>query len=409
MVDQLNLPKPIVVLGAGYGGITAGLRLAKLFKNNPAYQVHLADRHPYHLLETRLHQAAARRAEVTVPILGLLKRKQVTFHLTQVLKIDLERNKVICTDQEIFFHYLVIALGSKTNFYDIPGLKEHALELKTFQDTLEIRDRIERMFAKAAGLTDPLQRRPMLTFVIGGGGLTGVELAAELSEFIEQLCQKYRMPVSECSLILTEAQASILPNLRENLIAKTKRELLEKMVTVLESTKVIRMEPGRISLEPGQPIASHTLIWTGGIRISGIISASGLETGPQGRIVVDQYLQVRKFPGVYAIGDNALAVNPKTGQPVPAAAQFALQQGRLVAYNIYAESTGQKRRPYRPRVLGEVISLGRHLSVGWVALPGQRRLGFVGFLASLLKRAIAERHLLLLWKESRNWARAQRY
>ena len=169
---------PVVVLGAGYGGITATLRLAKLFKNHPDYQVHLADRHPYHLLETRLHEAAARRAEVTVPILGLLKKRKVLFHLAEILKIDLENKKVICLDQEIPFHYLVIALGSKTNFYDIPGLKEYALELKSFHDTLKIRDQIERMFAKAAGIADPVQRKPYLTFVIGGGGLTGVELAA---------------------------------------------------------------------------------------------------------------------------------------------------------------------------------------------------------------------------------------
>jgi NADH:ubiquinone reductase (H+-translocating) len=402
-------PRPIVVLGAGYGGITATLRLAKLFKNHPDYQVHLVDRHPYHLLETRLHEAAARRAEVTVPILGLLKKRKVIFHLAEILKIDLESKKVICLDQEIPYHYLVIALGSKTNFYDIPGLKEYALELKSFHDTLKIRDQIERMFAKAAGIADPVQRKPYLTFVIGGGGLTGVELAAELSEFIEELSLRYRMNPSDSNLILIEVSSSILPNLNENLIQRTKRELIEKRVKTLESTRVMEMKPGLVIIQPGQPIQAHTLIWTGGIRISSLMQASGLETGPLGKIVVDEFLQVKNYPQVYAIGDNALAINPKTRHPVPAAAQFALQQGRLVANNIYAEVAGKPRKPYKPKVLGEVISLGRHLSVGWLALPGERRLGFIGFLASLLKRAIAERHLLLLWKESRNWSRAQRY
>jgi len=404
-----NFPKPIVVLGAGYGGITATLRLAKLFKHHPDYHVHLVDRHPYHLLETRLHEAAARRAEVTVPILGLLKKRNVIFHLAEILKIDLETSKVVCLDQEIPYHYLVIALGSKTNFYDIPGLKEYALELKSFHDTLKIRDQIERMFAKAAGIADPEQRRPYLTFVIGGGGLTGVELAAELSEFIEELSLRYRMNPSDSNLILIEVSNSILPNLKENLIQRTKRELIEKRVKTLESTRVTEMKPGLVIIQPGYPIHAHTLIWTGGIRISSLMQASGLETGSLGRIAVDEFLQVKNYPQVYAIGDNALAINPKTGQPVPAAAQFALQQGRLVANNIYAEVAGKQRKPYKPKVLGEVISLGRHLSVGWLALPGERRLGFIGFLASLLKRAIAERHLLLLWKESRNWSRAQRY
>ena len=403
------MQKPIVVLGAGYGGITATLRLAKLFRKLSDYQIHLVDRHPYHLLETRLHQAAARRAEVTVPILGLLKKRNVIFHLTEILKIDLEKGRVICPEQEISYHSLVIALGSKTDFYDIPGLKEYALELKSLEDTLKIRDQIERMFAKAAGISDSNQRKPYLTFVVGGGGLTGVELAAELSEFIEELCRKYKTDLSECSLILIEARNTILPNLKENLIQRTKKELVEKKVQILESTEVVQMKPGEVIIQPGNPILTHTLVWTGGIRISNIIKASGLETGPQGRIIVDEFLQVKNFPRVYAIGDNALAINPKTGKPVPAAAQFALQQGRLVANNIYLEASSQERRPYKPKVLGEVISLGRHLSVGWLALPGEKRLGFVGFLASLLKRAIAERHLLLLWKESRNWSRAQKY
>ncbi len=402
--------KPIVVLGAGYGGITATLRLAKLFKNSAEYQLYLVDRHPYHLLETRLHEAAARRAEVTVPILGILKKRQVIFHLTEVLRIDLENRKIIGLDKEIPFYYLVIALGSKTAFYDIPGLKEHALELKTLEDTLKIRDQVERMFARAASISDPKQRKPYLTFVIGGGGLTGVELAAELSEFISELSQKYRLEIPEESLmVLIEVQKSILPNLKPNLIERTRKELLEKRVKILESTKVQRLEPGKIIIQPGEPILAHTSIWTGGIRVSGIMQASGLETGPLGRIVVDEFLQVKNYPMVYAVGDNALALNPKTGQPVPAAAQFALQQGRLVANNIYAEVVGKPRKPYKPRVLGEVISLGRHLSVGYLALPGEKRLGFIGFLASLLKRAIAEKHLFLLWKESRNWARAQKY
>ena len=210
-------------------------------------------------------------------------------------------------------------------------------------------------------------------------------------------------------MILIEARNTILPNLKENLIQRTKKELVEKKVQILESTEVVQMKPGEVIIQPGNPILTHTLVWTGGIRISNIIKASGLETGPQGRIIVDEFLQVKNFPRVYAIGDNALAINPKSKKPVPAAAQFALQQGRLVANNIYLEAGVQKRRPYKPKVLGEVISLGRHLSVGWLALPGEKRLGFVGFLASLLKRAIAERHLLLLWKESRNWSRAQKY
>jgi NADH dehydrogenase len=144
-------------------------------------------------------------------------------------------------------------------------------------------------------------------------------------------------------------------------------------------------------------------VWTGGIRVSEIARESGFAIGESGRILVNEYLQSVTSPNVYAIGDNALAINPATRKPVPAAAQFALQQGKLVAENLFAVARGQKQCQYRPKVWGEVVSLGRHLAVGWVALPIFKKLKFVGFLASLLKTAIKEKHIILLRKESRNW------
>ena len=141
----------------------------------------------------------------------------------------------------------------------------------------------------------------------------------------------------------------------------------------------------------------------GGIRIADVARESGFSIGQSGRIVVNEYLQSVSDPSVYAIGDNALAINPATGHPVPAAAQFALQQGRLVAENIYADVLGTSQRRYVPKVWGEVVSLGRHLAAAWLALPILRKLAFVGFIASLLKAAIAEKHIILLKKESRNW------
>ena len=128
-----------------------------------------------------------------------------------------------------------------------------------------------------------------------------------------------------------------------------------------------------------------------------------MTTSSMGRIIVDEYLRSVDFPFVHAIGDNALAVNPQTGKPVPAAAQFALQQGRSVAENIFADIFGGRKMAYSPKVWGEVVSLGRHLGVGWLALPFVRKVRFVGFLGGLLKAAVKEKHVLLLRKESRNW------
>ena len=403
------MPRDIVVLWAGYSGINCVVRLNKLLKKNPDYQIHLVDRNPYHLLETRLHEAAARQAEITIPIAAIIHKRNIVFHLAEVLKITLNEKKVVTLDKNISYDYLVIALGSKTNFYDIPGLKEYAFQLKTFEDTYKIRDNLKRAFAKAKSETNPEERKKLLTIVIGGGGLTGVELAAEIAELVGELSHKWEIPPEGPQIYLIEAGETILPAVEKKIIDKAQENLIQKKVKILTSTKVIKMEPGAVHIEPGGKIPTYTLIWTGGIRISSILKASGLEVGPLGRIKVNQFLEVENFPNVYAVGDNALAVNPKTGKYVPCAAQFALQQGRLVANNIYAKINGKPQKPYRQKVLGEVISLGRHLTLGWLALPGNKKLSFFGFLANLLKRMVAEKHLFLLWKESRHWVRAQGY
>lgn len=396
----------IVILGAGYGGIACVTRLARLTQRHPEVEIHLCDRNTYHLLETRLHEAAMRKAEVAIPIARIIRRWNVHFHLGEVSQIDLSVRQVVLGEKTLAYDYLVIALGSKTNFYAIPGLAELALQLKTLEDSLKIRQRVDVMFARARSEKDPEKRRRLLTFVIGGGGLTGAELAGEMTERVEKHCHDYEIPRGEVQIILLEAGPRIVPSLSEKQSALSVERLQSRGVRILTNTKVVGMEPGKVLIEPGEPIPAETLVWTGGIRASRLLAGSGLPVGVQGRILVDEYLEVKGFPGVFAVGDNALAINPKTGKTVVAAAQFALQQGRLVAWNIFAEMFGKPKKVYVPKVFGEVISLGRHLAVGWIALPGIKRIRFFGFLASLLKRAITEKHLLLLWRETRNWARA---
>ncbi len=161
--------------------------------------------------------------------------------------------------------------------------------------------------------------------------------------------------------------------------------------------------PDAVTLSPNITLETKTFVWAGGVHIADIFQEK-IKTGHMGRIRLDTCLRAENYPFIYAIGDNALAMNPETGQPVPAAAQFALQQGGLVADNNYTFITGKSCKPYAPRVIGEVISLGGHLAVGWLALPLLKKITFVGFLGSLIKAAIQRKHILLLRKESRNWS-----
>jgi NADH dehydrogenase len=206
---------------------------------------------------------------------------------------------------------------------------------------------------------------------------------------------------------LIERADRILPSLDGRQVARSIEAMQALGIQIVTNTRVtgMRETEGRLEVlrDAGEPIPTRTMIWTGGIRISDLMRRTGVETGPQGRVVVDDALQVKGYPGVFAIGDNALAVNPETGESVPTAAQFALQQGYLTADNLKRLTRAEALKSYAPKILGEVVSLGRHLAIGWASLPLLGRLRFIGFLGSLVKRAISERHLFLLWKERQNW------
>ncbi len=395
--------KNIVVLGAGYGGLTAALRLSRLFRNSYHIKIHLVDKNPYHTLKTQLHEAAVHKYEVVLPIERIISGRNITFHCGTITKIDLENKKVVIEDKEIEFIYIVIALGSKSNFYNIEGLSDFSFPLQSYEDAEKIYNHISVLCAKASSEQDKQKRKEELTFVVGGGGLSGVEFATELSEHINRCMTKYSLDKNELSILLIEASNRILPSVSDSIRERIEEKLLSKNISLLTNTSIIRVTKDEIFLSDSKPIKSKTIIWTGGIRISGLIKESGFRTGSLGRIIVDEFLKAKDYPFVYALGDNALAINPYTGLPVPAAAQFALQQGRLVAQNIFSDIYGSQKVGYQPKVLGEFISLGRHLAAGWLALPFSKRIGFIGFLASLLNTAIKEKHIFLLKKESRNW------
>lgn len=408
----------IVILGAGYGGMSCVTRLSRKLRDNDTVRVHLADRNTYHLLETRLHERAVRESEVSIPIASFLKKRcNVVFHLGEITRIDLDGKRVELdfgvsdshnpAPRTIRYDYLVIALGSKTNFYQIPGLEKHAFQLKELEDSENIRVHTERMFAHASTETNFIKRKEYLRFVIGGGGLTGVELATELADRVDTLAGQYHIDPEEPEVILLELSERLLPSLDGKQVIKSIEAMQAMGIHIFTNTRVMGMElrDDRLLIlrDPGEPIPAHTMIWTGGIRISDLIKKSGAETGAQGRVYVDEFLQVKNYPHVFAIGDNAFAMHPGNNAAVPTAAQFALQQGYLTADNLVREIEGKAMKPYRPKVLGEVISLGKHLAIGWASLPFGNQLRFIGFLGSLLKRAITERHLFLLWKERQNW------
>ncbi len=395
--------KNIVVIGGGYGGITAALRLASVFHSHPEFRIHLIDKNPFHTLKTQLHEAAVHKRVVTIDFGRIIRNRRIIFHLGVVTKIDPVKRTIVLEDKSLPYVYVVVAVGAQANFHGILGLERYAIPLQTMNDAERIYEQISKLCAKASSEADPNRRRELLRFIVGGGGLSGVEIAAELADHVVQCLRTYHISECESEVILVDAGDKILSSLDDDLRERIRKKLLDKNVKVLTGTRIVEQSADEVVLSTNQRMRARTLIWTGGIRIGDLVTASGMETGQSGRIVVDQYLCSKDYLGLYAIGDNALAMNPYTGKPVPTAAQFALQQGRLVAENIKADVLGKSKTPYQPKVWGEVISLGRHLAVGWLALPVFKKIKFFGYLGSLLKAAVIEKHILLLRKESRNW------
>ncbi|WP_027480652.1 NAD(P)/FAD-dependent oxidoreductase [Deinococcus pimensis] len=367
-----------LILGAGY----AGLAVATKLKPTPGLDVTLVEQNPYHVFETRLHEAAAHNTQVTLPLQPLLKGTGVQMDLARIDSVDLDARQVALKDgRTLSYDTLVIGLGSVTNFYRIPGLAEHATELKELADADEIFTFINRVFE-----TSYVGNR---NIVVGGAGLTGVELVTELAQRNEILSRERGLPKVE--IYLVEAGPKILPVLDDNLRERATRTLTEYGIHILVQHRLMQASEDSVTVQTadGQQkvIEAGKIIWTGGIQAQEIVKAEKLEKGPANRIVVDEYLRIPAYPEVFVIGDMALATDPKTQKPVPTTAQHAGQQGRLTGKNIMRLARGGELETYEPSTLGEFVSLGGLMAVGWMKLPWNQKLAMTGGMAHVMKRA----------------------
>ncbi|MFQ6068490.1 MAG: NAD(P)/FAD-dependent oxidoreductase, partial [Candidatus Bathyarchaeia archaeon] len=367
----------------------------------------LIDQNDYHQLKTELHEAAAERKtceDVTVPLRTLFKHKKIHFLCEKIMHIDFAQRIVITTQRKVKYDKLVIALGSETEFFGIPGLKEYAFTLVSLDDAQRIRSHIRKMVLQSTDELDEKVKQAMLTFVVGGGGFTGVELATELVDYIAKLAKEVGKDKNKMRLILVEAGSSILPGFDRKLVNKAFRILDLKGVRLILKTRVVSFDGNTVRLKTGNKIQTKTLIWTGGVRANALVAKSRLRCGPRSRVVVNHFLESVDYTGVYVVGDNSLVLDSATGRPIAPTAQLALQQAEIAAFNIYAEVTGKHRRRFTPKVIGQFVSLGGHQAVGWIwkfRVSGflawfLKQLSVLGYLYSTggLKLAIAKLKLL---------------
>ncbi|ABO48980.1 FAD-dependent pyridine nucleotide-disulfide oxidoreductase [Desulforamulus reducens MI-1] len=380
----------IIILGAGYGGIRVAQQLSKLLKNRQDFKIILVNKDYYHTLMTQLYEPAVGTkacSDVVIPLSEILEGSNISLVKGTVSLINLKARSIVINDtSEIPFQYLVIALGSMPEYFGIEGLKENSMSLSSFDHACDINNRINEILLKHKGNGE----KP-LNFVVGGGGLTGVEFTGELASYLEEKRQEYNLSKDQYKIIIIEAANQLLPGMSEE-TANYAKETLEKLgVEVIISDLISRVVPGSLHLKSGRDIEFSLLIWAGGIRGSSVLAQSGIKTDNRGRLLVNDYLQYVDDPTIYAVGDSALVKDPETGNPVLPTAQAAMQAGKKVAQNIYADITGEDVKVYKPSLILLCISVGRGRGLG-----ESKKFRIKGMTAALLKKMIPLKYYFAL-------------
>ncbi|HXE80839.1 MAG TPA: NAD(P)/FAD-dependent oxidoreductase [Vicinamibacterales bacterium] len=360
----------IVVLGGGFGGLTAVRRLEKLLRRRSDVEITLVSRENFFVLTPLLFEACSGRLELrhcAQPIRATLRRTR--FIEATVQSVDVGRRLVRAvaldgTAYELPYDHLVVALGASTNEQLIPG-SSNALTFKTMADALVLRNRLIERFERADAATDAAARSCCLTVAVIGGGLVGTELVGELTAFAEDVLRFYpRIRRDEVRFLLFEAGPRILPEIDETLAAAAVRVLRRRGVDLRVSTPVRAIEPGRVRVDDGA-FSADTIVLTAGIIPSSIAGSMDVERDRRGRIVVDGAMRSRSHPDVWALGDCAAIPGPD-GRPYPALAQHAIREGPHVARNIAAVIEGRAPTPFVFRPLGTMASLGHTSAVARV-------------------------------------------
>jgi NADH dehydrogenase len=371
----------VVIVGMGFGGLSAAKALA-----GSGLDVVMVDRNNYHLFQPLLYQVATAGLEqesIAYPVRALARNwKGARFRLGEVCGVDFDGRRLLLEDGELSYDYLILAGGSRTNFFNIPGVEKHAFDLKKLSQAEDLRNHILLLFERASRESDPTRRRALLTFVIVGGGPTGVEFAGALQELSQHVLSRDYPEISpaETRIILVEAAASLLTAMPPELSGYAAGKLRDMGVEILLDTRVTAADAGHVTFHDGSGIDSYTLFWSAGVAAAGLADRLGVEQGAAGRIMVRPDLSLADHPEVFVIGD--MACLSQGGSPLPMMAPVASQQGRHVARVISCRSRGEELPPFSYIDKGAMATIGRSSAVA--VTHGLRFSGYLAWLVWLV-------------------------
>lgn len=379
----------VVVVGGGFGGLHAAKGLGRL-----PVEVTVVDRQNFHLFQPLLYQvatAALHGGAIATPIRWILRGQRNTeVLLGEVAAIDRQRRVVRLSDgAELLFDYLVLAPGAQTFYFGHDDWQQAAPGLKSLDDAFRIRDRILLAFEAAEREADPARRQELLTFVVIGGGPTGVELAGAIADISRRFLVRdfRRADPREARIVLIEGGPRILPAFPERLSRAAAASLERLGVEVRAGIKVQDVGSGRVVAD-GDPIRAATVLWAAGVRPSPLGRELGVELDRQGRVPVEPDLSLKDDPRIFVIGDLAAAT--QGGAPLPGLAAVAQQEGRHVASCIAADVRGRARRPFHYVDKGNLATIGRASAIADFSDLKVQLTGSIAWLAWLLV------HLILL-------------
>ncbi len=343
--------KHILILGGGFAGVNVLRKIQDAFENNVNIQISLVSQDNFLLFTPMLPEISSGVIEprhIATPIRTFCKRAK--FYEAVVKSIELKKQNVIISrsydekTMSIEYDYLVLALGGKTNFFGNENLAKYALTIKSLGDAMTIRNHIITMLESADQENNPEMQEKFLTFVVVGGGLSGVETAGEINDFVRESAEHFyrSIPAEKIKIILLSGTTKILSELGDELSDFATQSLVNSGIEIISGPKVSDAGQDYVNLDNGVKISANTLIWAGGITVDSIIESLDCEHDKSKRIIVDEYLRIPRFHNVYALGDCAFIFDTNTKKSYPPTAQHAIQEAKIVANNLISTITGDR-------------------------------------------------------------------
>jgi len=381
--------KRVLILGAGAAGISATLELKKASDRVPGLEITVVDQRDHHSPLPYVWQVVSGSVEpghISFPLRTLLEEGvssgRVKFRQGRVQSIDVAQKAVNTGDGELAWDYLVVALGSTTNFFGMADAEENSLVLKSVRDAVSIHNRILDNYEAALREGDEQRRRELLTFVVVGGGPSGIELVAAIQDFVRKaLTRKYPALTPQVRVLLVEAQDALLSGMKARMSELAIKRLRSRGIEVLLKTRITKVWSGGIQTADGQTIPTRTVVWVAGVKPVAVVESLPFNKAKGGRIVVNQHMEIPEAPGVYVLGDCAYLLQEGGSLPYPPTQQVAQRQGPACARNIIRAVQGKDQRPFRYKFKGQVIYMGRNLVLA--QLWGRV---FDGFVAAMVRR-----------------------